>query len=206
MPDVLDAITSQMPEPNEAAIAAEEERAAQEQGEFDTLRDRFGRPFDPQIHMTGADGAPRTTALGKLRVRAGHSPASSTKTPPGNSPESVSGEDADFKLAAEVTVHSIVSICVSLGGDDFAPTPAKDSIPGESEQMVAAWERYYRTKGISEISPGVLVAITTGGYVMTRVNKESVRTRIKERFGFGGLRGFWSRLRRKPAPETANGA
>jgi hypothetical protein len=200
--DLTDRVLDAMPEPNPTALELEQARESEQA----QLRDRLGREFDSALHATDALGQPRLTKDGFLAIRPGlnfrdpairaraaegraHARVRSTVPKPPGIAATVPESAPDFKAISAVTVDTITGLCQMLLGEEWRPGTS-DGVD-ERAHMVAAWEAYYRAKGIREVPPGLLLALVMGGYALPRLQKPTTREKLS---GLGSrLRARWSR-------------
>lgn len=202
--DLTSEMVGRMERPTPGVADEERRDVAREDQELAALRDKHGRPFDPEMHVTDDKGKPRLTREGRLSIRPGRGTKPGTPPPTAQArsivPPAVDqikatagAPAADYRGVAVLTVANIVSLCTILMGKQWqAPDP-------EVEAMCQAWEAYYRKKGISEVSPEAMLALAMSGYALPRMIHEDTRSRVK-RAG-GRMRAWFKKRRPKPAPE-----
>ncbi len=158
-------------------IAAE---LAGQMPEPDVQTDRYGRAFDPSIHLTNGDGSPRLTKNGKVRARKG---AGGPSMSPGVEPTPA---NAEAQAAGAVAAQCVFLLCSAIGGPDWIP-----SAP-EAANMNAAFGAYCEAKGIVNIPPEVILAGAMIAYIQPRLAAPERRERIKLWFG-----KIWYKIRRR---------
>lgn len=168
---LADDLARTMPEPSEHAIEAAETSEAESQGPVD----RDGRQFDPSLHCVDADGSPKLTARGFLRLK-----RQSNKAMQNAESQTL----APTYQAAAVMAGTIFALGVSIGGDEWSPKIDKSLGINEQEQMIEAWRKYFEAKGIQELPPWLEVAVVMGGYVLPRLAAPKTRSRL-------GNLGLW---------------
>jgi hypothetical protein len=197
MADLATDVLGAMPEASEAAIEAEERREAEVISE---LRDKHGRSFNPDLHVVDAAGNPVVNKVGGLlkirpdlafrdpEVRARANAARRKTVLPGAPVTAAGGvprTERDFKPLAIVTVETLTGLASMLLGEDWKPE-IRDGVD-ERVELVKAWEAYYRAKGVSELPPEAMLALTMGGYVLPRLQRESMKAKLAKlakRWGF----------------------
>jgi hypothetical protein len=150
--------------------------------------DRQGNAFDPAVHKVGPDGKPKLTKRGYLCRKPGRKPgttADTTPTPSGPSVGANAPVEADYRLSARVLVGSLVGMHVMAISDEFAVDNA------EREQLESAFENYLRAKGISDIPPGVALALVMSSYYGSRIRRPKTQSKLV------GIAKWFARLRAK---------
>ena len=100
--------------------------------------------------------------------------------------ESAPALDESIAISAIATVDSITNIMASLIGPEWVTEKQ------ERENLVSVTANYYKSKGLTDIPPGALLAIVWGGYCAARFQHENTRSKL---FGFfrtayGSIRGL----------------
>lgn len=181
--ELFDDHIESMPEPSEHAIAAEAEEAQREEPASPD-------GFDPAIHQSDADGNPILNKDGSYRRKPGRKKGQGPKSQlnrlgADSKIDSVNAPAAEYRQAATATVDGVIALGMVLGGDAFAPVRIEGH--DEREQGIQVWTRYYESRGISDIPPGVAVAVWSISYVGARVaNSAEVRERFK---------GYWQKIK-----------
>ena len=164
---------STLPQSNPEAIAAEEERQAEEEG----------KNLDPEIYAFDEHGRPKKNKDGSWKKRTGPK-AADQKNP-----------QDEFEALGMVASETMFSgLCLFLGAD-WQPDDE------ERKRLYHAFGVYLRAKGYSDIPPGWLLAGAIGSYVRPRVSKPDTTTRltlfalwVRRKIG-----AVWTRIfRRKP--------
>jgi len=207
--------TENAPEPSEHAIKAEEEDR-----EFQAVKDDHGEPFDPDKHQTNKDGTPRKTKGGRWAKKPGAksgqsgkgsaSPSASSLSTGGrtggtgqNSSQADSGpSDQEYRMAAEGLVSTIYMLGNMVAGDEWSPVQQTDEsgnvIYDEYVYGVDVWERYFKTKEVTDIPPGLAVTIWCAVVFGTRAT-QGPKTREKMAYGLGRVKGWWQEFKKKRA-------
>lgn len=159
--------------------------------EFAHLRDKHGFAFDPAVHKTKPDGSPLLTSDNRLWRKSGVRPKQSKSFvgagpippgAPGAAPDAQPApgtEAAHYQASGQVMAETLTGVCAMLGGEDW------HAAEHEKAALANAWGNYFRSKGLTDIPPGVAVLIATGGYLLPRLSKPTTRgklARLVQRF------------------------
>lgn len=117
-------------------------------------RDNYGRSFDPSIHLADDSGSPQLTKKGKLRVKQGKSPSKISKS------NATSQKPESYRQCAEVVCGTIFGFGQLVAGDEAAPSKQ------QAEFMIGSYERYFESKQIEDIPPGLAVFMSTVAYAV----------------------------------------
>lgn len=159
--------------------------------------DERGRRFDPELHKAGPDGKPLINSKGYITMKRGGAAQKAAKgqsfakvPEPGAVPQSQKKAaaavelDAKIDSTAEVSAYMVITAAQMIGGEEFKPES------GEADAMKSAFANYYRVRGIVDMPPELILAVSLGGYVLPRWNKpifkkkrEGWWTWVKSRFG-----------------------
>ena len=196
----------QMPEVQEHAIAqhnAESQKAESEAQE--------SPGFDPAIHLTGADGKPVKTKTGKFRKKPGR-PASNGKAASTvykaesaeKSPEALKREQAH--QTGKFAAGALIQLGVTIGGDEWMPTTVQTEGGPISEQagLEYAFGNYFESQGLTDIPPGIALAIAVGGYALPRFTKPKTKSQLGKLKDFIGSKYLAWRSRRKQDKKPQN--
>jgi hypothetical protein len=202
----MEAMPAIQPHAIEAEKQDEAEKTAHIESAASGLTDANGRTFDPAIHETGPDGAPRLSPTGKLRLKRGRgaSSFSGTKQPlNGTTPKQTAqaanvqtsapkATAAEIEMAAKSTMNLIfMGSMMVFGPEDGELT--KD----ELSHGVQTFTSYYETRGIIKVPPEVAVIAYVATLGVSRWNRPRVAERrrsFKEKFIV-----WWLRMRGKKA-------
>lgn len=155
-------------------------QAATSMSEPDVQTDRLGRQFDPTIHSVGADGKPRLTSAGNLRVRRGLG-GNAGQSQPSNGDDGA-GLSPEVRMAGVAAASTFFMITSMLGGEDWKPTKEeREAITTCSAQTLD----YY---GLQQVHPLVSLAGVMMVYAQPRLTKSETR---------GALARLWYRIRRR---------
>jgi len=173
-------LSNTMPTPQEHAIEAAENDDVQTVQPQPTatggLLDRFGRGFDPNIHVTDDLGNPKLTATGGLRVRRGQSPSyvggATSSSEPRRSPDALA--------AGQAIADAIIGSAHMMLGDDWAPRVDPATGMNERLAMGAAWGRYFEATGMRDIPPGWAITIVMVSYAMPRMAQPKTQTKLTQ--------------------------
>lgn len=180
----LDAITDDMPDVQQAAIDAENDKQSEREEAAKGLTDKQGRTFDPSIHKTDREGQPVINNDGSLRLKPGHgSPKWQNKAQPQSrlvtdKPGQSVQREADPTDVGKGISESIFALGQLIGGDEWAPV--KDPTYGidERAQMYDAWGRYCEAQGIKDFPPGIAVTMVCIAYAVPRFTKPKTKARV----------------------------
>lgn len=161
------------------------------------LRDSKGETFNPEIHVTDSDGRPVLTKTRKLRRKVGRKRGGVQASKSTIDQAVIGGTDQhqtpNGSLAAAVAMVGAVEMGgIALGGDEWRykidPTLGID----EKRQGIEVWAEYFRAQGVTDIPPGIAVAIWSVSYMAPRFFQPATKNRI-------GLAWAWmkSKLGRK---------
>lgn len=163
MPDV---VTSQIPV-TESDTVLDNVIATQEQVSNDVLnrledmgnKDTAGQIFNADIHAVGNDGKPSITSGGKYRLKKKRK-------------EVLTDEDVERKTVAETSAGLFIQLGVVIFGDEWLPEN------NEAEQLVTAFDNYYKSAGIAYIPPSIGLCVAMGGYSLKRIAKPNTKSRL----------------------------
>lgn len=170
--------------------------------------DRQGRAFDPELHVTLPDGSPKLTRNGNLTIipvkerpkqrsgqrRRGRPRGRPTKPTKPTKPEAVGSTlnvagDADdnfpgpapgsSRAAAVGVVGGIQAIGLTLGGEEWAYQRDERIGRDEESEGIDAFERWFESRGITDIPPGIGIAIWAASYAAMRLNKPKTKERAR---------------------------
>jgi len=187
----LSAITAQLgdasPAPNEAAISANQEKEQETRAQYADLRDSKGNRFDPEIHVTDNDGAPKTTIKGFLRMRPGRK-SGPTKKKAGHV-AGIPGHAADGKLTpsermqaratGDAAANALIMLGVVVGGDEWHPQKNEEYGVDEKQSLSVAFGDYFEAKELTDIPPGVALTIAISAYMLPRFTMPKTQTRMQ---------------------------
>lgn len=221
IPDVSEHVVKEVGEPEAGADLAE---APPIEDEYAGLTDKYGRPFDPVMHVTDGGGKPlinrgKGKARGFLTIRAGVRRPKATKSkvkrprkkraiiapePEPSSPEAPSPEpEPSFPpdQAALIASSMTFQLGMMVFGEDGAPIRDQRMGIDEAFFMKHAYENYFRAKGVRDIPPGWLILIAVGDYSLRRLTMPRPQQRFKVLLSKFGKAGRWisSKFRIKPA-------
>ena len=191
------------------ALAVEEGTEARDE-DYSGVTDKYGRPFDPSLHVADATGGPvlnkgkRLGGFVKIRP--------STKKPlPVKSkvvrpkkrvlPKQEEVEEAGAPpplppptLPAPMAGALVAGLTFQIGqvvfGDEGAPM--RDGQLNEEEFMTNAYTRYFEATGAgANVSPGYLILIALGYYSARRLTMPKPRKRVGAALAGLGRAGTW---------------
>lgn len=166
-------------------------------------RDRQGRSFDPSLHEVDAWGNPKLNRDGFLAGKPGR-PGKGEKTgfqkeihsggeeAAGNSQKTISQN----QNMAKITTALFIKLGVGLFGDEWYPQ--KNTYPDigvtvdEQSEMIAAFDQYFRSKNMSDLTPGWALVLSLSAYAAARMTQPKTQSRFK--IIAGRVLGFASKI------------
>jgi hypothetical protein len=182
--EIAGGITDNMPTPNESAINEHIAETEKQDEINNTLFDSKGFSFDKDVHKVDKSGNPVLTSTGKLTRKSGRKPGTkpvknvSTLGTTSQLPNNTTPENLEQKQSALISVDCLLTFSQMFGGEEFAPKVDVKSGLDERETMSQAFEKYYIAKGVGDIPPGVLLAITLTGYFGPRFFMPQTKSRM----------------------------
>lgn len=134
-----------------------------------------------------ADGTPKKRP-GRPRKDAGPVSPAADKAAKKNAEEKAAALKAECDAVASMFVTMVTSIAAKGIGPEWNPEEA------EQAMLVSAGSRYMQSKGITDVSPGVMLTIVCLAYAAPRMKHENTRLKLAEIFG--GVRGFLAKAYR----------
>ncbi len=182
----LKALVAENPVVVDDAITAHEEKQAEIKSNTDqaanTIKDRQGRAFNPDLHETGPDGKPVfTSKSGAFKKK----PGSGKLNLPGgiNAQGGVQAAQIDpLRVEAEQYTDMLLLGARALIGDEALPEP------GERDSQVSAWHAVFLKYGSIPINPWCGIALVYGGYIGKRVSRPKTQTVL------GAIKDFFVNL------------
>jgi len=178
------------------------------------LRDRRGRKFDPAYHELDGSGHPRLNRDGFLFCKGGRpgkfKQAHAAQVPeseriPPTDPQAAAPatdrEATDRKATAAFSAAMFINLGVGIFGEEWLPM--KNAAIDEQADLTDKFDAWYKQMGISDLPPGVALAVGLLGYAAVRLYKPNTQTRMKILVGmiknsigrfFGGIFGFFKKL------------
>jgi hypothetical protein len=133
----------------------------------------------PAVNTPQADVSSQQAALNGVTLNKDGTPRKKRGRKPGqtNTPAQITQQtpqiDDVIVGTAQFTVDAITGALAMMIGPEWQAE--KD----ERETLIAQTAHYFRTQNISDIPPGVLLAIVCAGYAMKRVQNENTATKLK---------------------------
>ena len=185
--DITSALADASPTPNSSAINAHAEKQSAVMEEFADARDVQGNRFDPELHVTDADGKPKLTKLKKLRMKAGRKSAkraaSISRAATSQNDRNVPGLSPSEKLQARATgeaaAGALITLGVVIGGDEWNPQINVEHGLNERENLSHAFGDYFEQKEMTDIPPGVALTIAISAYILPRFTMPKTQTRVQ---------------------------
>ena len=131
-----------------------------------------GIEFDPAIHSHDAHNNPTRTKLGRFRKKKNAGQPQHQHQQRINIPEGFSTEE--YSPAAHAAAAMYIQTGVVIFGPEWLPEKEK----AEHTTLTAAFDEYFRHKGIEDFPPGVALAIAMIGYAAPRLYKPQTQSKI----------------------------
>ena len=147
------------------------------QGEIESLTDKDGRPYDPDLHTIGSRNGKKFLRR-RRNPRKPEEPVEVTGPIGGSASFDASGAGLGACALTEI-------VCVATLGEDWAMHE------GERSSMTQAWGAYLDSKGLKDIPPGFILAIALATYAAPRVSKPSTKSRLAAIWTWCG--GVWKK-------------
>jgi len=202
--DLASDLVENMPEPQEHAILEEQEKLKASGGEpakkpgtvSDGPRDPQGNSFDPAKHQSNSDGTPKLSPkTGRLmKLRKPRAARSSVAQP--DAPLQGGGEAVQTRMAATATIESIGMLGRMLGGEEWAFVRSVEHGIDEKASGIDAFDQYYTAKGVTDIPPGVIIAIWALSYIGPRLAMPTTKSRMQ--LGWAWVKNKVSRNKKGP--------
>ncbi|MHB8803556.1 MAG: hypothetical protein ACYC5U_12555 [Rhodocyclaceae bacterium] len=159
--------------------------------------DSSGQAFDPAIHLMDKAGNPTLRADGTFRKKPGRKvtqTSGSVSQPVNPQQQGNVNAKADFsapiidpaqaKRAAEGSADLLFMAGMMIDADEFAPIKDKESGFDERKLTEFAFENYYMKKGITDIPPGMTLALVIGSYGARRLQMPRTGGKCKQIFNW----------------------
>jgi hypothetical protein len=152
--------------------------------------------FDPTLHAANADGTPKLKADGtyarkrgrKAGAQAGDSAKSAAAGVLPNKPARSTQPAIDTSEATAAALIGVIeAVAVNAIGEEWRMHEA------ESAQYSAAVAAYMKSKGLVDVTPGIMVCICAAAYVGSRMSHENTRSKLARLFAGAG--GFFGKAR-----------
>jgi hypothetical protein len=175
-------IISQMPEPQEHAIAAAEAERIAKQPTIETDGanvDDFGTVFNPEIH-TGSklkNGAWRERKTKKEGAKTSKSFVAASKNAANNSQDlpQANPQEQQARAAGVAAAAALVTIGTMIGGEEWYPQ--KEPLD-EMQNLSDAFGNYFVAKNVQDFPPGVALCFAVAMYAAPRFTQPKTQTRV----------------------------
>ena len=186
-PDVIEQDNAAPLPPQEEPTTTAAEPVKRQAGE---ILDRYGRPFDPALHVVNDDGSPRINKKdGYLTIKPGRPGAfkeareerTGAKRPePATATEAQALPQPASELHRKNTARILTVLFIKLGIGMFGEEwyPKKEKGIDEESDLVTLWDAYLESKGMSDIPPGAALALGLCGYAACRLHLPQTRSRF----------------------------
>jgi hypothetical protein len=180
--DIGEALAKEMPDPQPGAFANLESGP---DAIDPSLSDRYGRKFDPALHVVKVDGTPDLTNAGNLRLKPKNEQGEPGSAAPREKPVSQIGTgpspvqtqiqaQAQYQATGQASAHMLFMVGVMLGGEEWQPSD------DEKIYLTGAFVQYYEAKGIKDMPPGVVLATALLSYALPRFSQPKTKTKIQK--------------------------
>lgn len=189
-------LAQSMPDVQEHAVQQSLSQAAQAAS---AQADGAGVPFDPAIHVTGADGKGVTTVRGTWALKRGRKATNAgnaqsvTKStlggPAAVTPQQMTQQaqqaatDAKSRAAGVAAAELLFAVGQMIGGEEWSPMQNKALGLDERPVMHSAFGDYFVATGTTDIPPGAALTFCIIAYIAPRFAMPKTQTR------FGKIKG-----------------
>lgn len=170
--------------------------------------DMYGRPFDPRLHETNADGTPVISTsgkrMGKIRMRRQPLKEYTQESTIGDEAEATAAEDAPQATPAfdaDAAAMQRKAVATTLAGMQLmvmrmALGPDVAAEKEQSDGLAQSWEAVVAYYDMRPIHPMVALMFTTGAIVVGSMNKPETRTRLQKLTEWAKVRAYalWLRI------------
>lgn len=199
-----DSLVDDMPEVQTHAVEAEKMKIEEEKKNVVGLTDRHGASFDPHIHVTNPDGTPSLTINNKLKRKPGRNSGGPSivggKTKPIQDKQE-SSQTVNSRAAAITTVDMLEMVGMMFAGDEWRYIKDNKTGLDERENGYTVFEDYYRSKGVSDIPPGVAVVIWGLLYAVPRFRQPVTQSKFQQFGNWVKMKILKRRLKKGPQVE-----
>lgn len=189
---IANELVNEQPEVS-AFVDEQEEKPEPDQGpDHSNLTDKYGRAFDPEIHVTNDDGSPRINkGDGHVTIKKWiKRPVTASKVkkprPKSEKPEP-KPEPKPFMppgIAGKVAADITFTIGVAVGGREWAPMKNDEMGVDELSFMQDAYANYFEAMGITDVPPGWVLVIALSSYVAPRLVLPKTQTRFSRAYSW----------------------
>lgn len=162
------------------AVDAEKAQIEKEKKDYEGLTDRFGKSFDPNVHVVGQDGKPSLTKLNKLKCKPGRNGSASIVSKRTDKEQVNSVADkGNPREAAIALVNSIEALGTMLANEEWAFIKNDEYGVDERARGYDVFEEYFKAKDIGDFPPGVAVAVWAIAYVLPRFRMPKTQSKMQ---------------------------
>lgn len=150
------------------------------------VTDKHGQPFNPEIHESDSEGRPVINKKdGFLKLKPGRH-KNPDRQYSGASPKAAASPSSQVEIdevltqrryAAEISSSLFINTGVMVFGQEWLPRKS-DQID-EHRDVTGYFEKYFEVKGISDIPPGLALALGLIGYGAVRLHLPETRSRMQ---------------------------
>lgn len=149
---------------------------ADPEDDFDIVNATTNETFDPAIHVSDKEGNPVLTKTGKFRFKPGRKSGQS-RTSGINIPQTDAADEDEEKI--RLAAQTAAAIYINTGVVTFGPEWLPDRAANEQEGLSEAFYQYLKAKGITDIPPGLALAIALSGYAAKRMYMPQTQTKMQ---------------------------
>lgn len=168
--------------PGAHIVETEDDGGSQFPPHDDIVSEKTGDVFNPDIHVS-RNGEPVLNKDGSFRKKPGMGSPNAKRTlnyPGGSGAPESAEETPELSPQMSLAAESAAAIYINTGVVFFGAEWLPDRETTEKEELVAAFEQYLLAKGITDIPPGLALAITMFGYAAKRFERPQTKTRLTQ--------------------------
>lgn len=190
----LTEVTENMSELNPDVIAQQNQNAVAEtaspaaQTPIKGKTDSKGRAFDPSRHQVNDDGSPRINRDGYIAGKPGRpdkqeKPAGTSGPGPQAQPTTEKKSVNQDHAMAKLTTNLFFKLGISAFGDEWMPrvytVPQAGITINEQDEIMNAFDQYFRSKNIQDLTPGWALVLSLGSFASARMIQPKTQGRLK---------------------------
>lgn len=182
-----DTLTQQMPEVQEHAIEQEKSKQDAVNAEYASITDRFGTPFDANLHKTNKEGEPTLTNQGNCILKPA-SKGAPKKSAGGGSViggraggAQVTAQDAQkvqARASGAMAANLLLTLGIVAGGDEWQPINDPANGINEKQMLEGAFADYFEATGKTDIPPSMALVVAIGAYSLPRFTMPKTQSRV----------------------------
>lgn len=156
------------------------------------LESQIVQGFDPDRHMTGANGEPLRTVTGELRRKPGRKPgqkSGAAPVQPGQTPDTAKRVKTKLEAKSDqISAEALAGLLCALTTRTLSRVIGPEwefADEGESAAVQGALAAYIHSKGDKHtISPEMLLALVLASYGAQRIAHENTRSKFGKAWDF----------------------